>query len=74
MSDLIETIKWWEKKRLIYTIITALGGLFVILIKDEVPNSYSSTADFGAFLILLFGANIFYTMSWSSELLLNYYF
>nr|WP_321225515.1 hypothetical protein [uncultured Psychroserpens sp.] len=67
-------IKWWERKRLIYNIITLIGGLLVIFIRGDVPNGISPYSDFTIILFWLFGANIFYTCGWAFEALLNYYF
>lgn len=67
-------IKWWERKRVFYNVVTFLGGLIVIFLRGEVPNGISSYTDFGIIFFWLFGANIFYTCGWAFEAMLNYYF
>jgi hypothetical protein len=67
-------IKWWERKRIIYNIITILGGFLGILFRSEVPNVLRSYNPIFELAFLLFGANVFYTCAWGSEFLLNYYF
>ena len=72
-SDFNDAIQWWEEKRLIYNGITLLGGILVVFLRSEVPNGISYYNNFWIILFLLFGANIFYTIGWAFEALLNYY-
>mgnify|MGYP005870232821 CR=1 FL=1 len=73
-SEFRSSIKWWEKKRLIYNIFTLLGGLICVFLRSGVPNGVSSYQNFLIIFFWLFGANIFYTFGWSFEFLLNHYF
>ncbi|WGD33934.1 hypothetical protein [Olleya sp. YS] len=66
-------IKWWERKRLWYNLITLVGGLLVVLLRGDVPNGISSYSDFYMILFWLFGANIFFTCGWGIEALSVYY-
>ena len=74
-----ESVRWWEKKRLVYNLITLSGGLLVFFLSSQVPNGLSPNDFYQIhpylFLgIMLFGANLFYCCSWGAEVLLNYYF
>lgn len=73
-----ESVQWWEKKRLVYNVTTALSGLLVFFLRSNVPNGLSQHDFYSIhpylFLgIMLFGANIFYCCSWGLEVLLNHY-
>ena len=73
-NDFNTAITWWERKRLVYNIITLFGALLVIFGRGEVPNGISSYKDFVIVFYWLFGANVFYTFGWGFEAILNYYF
>ncbi len=73
-TEIYKSIRWWERKRLLYNAFPLLGGLFVPLLRSGVPNGISTLSPFLIILFFLFGANIFYTLGWASEVLLNYYF
>jgi len=73
-SEIHRAVKWWEKKRILYNVITLVGGLLVLLLRSEVPNGISSLSNYIIIGYWLFGANIFYTCGWGLEILLNYYF
>jgi len=72
--DFNTAIRWWERKRWIYNIITIFGGLTVLLVRGEVPNGLSPYDDYTIVLFYVLGANICYTFSWAFEAFLNYYF
>jgi len=67
-------LKWWEKKRIFYNLITLTGGLLVMFLRTVIPNGISPMDNYFVIGIWLFGANIFYTSSWGFETLMNYYF
>jgi hypothetical protein len=74
-----ESVRWWEKKRLVYNLITLFGGLLVFVLRSGVPNGLSPNEFYHMhpylFLgVMLLGANIFYCFGWGSEVLLNHYF
>lgn len=73
-SEVYKTIRWWERKRLLYNAFPLIGGLLVPLLRSEVPNGVSNLSEFLVLPIFIFGANLFYTFGWASEVLLNYYF
>ena len=70
----MEAVRWWEKKRILYSVIALSGGLLVMFGRSELPNGVSTYSAFFILGFLLFGANIFYTCGWGAEILLNYYF
>jgi len=58
-----EPLNWWESKRLIYNLALLFGAFLAYLI----ISTSSRELSFTAVLIWLFGANVFYTMSWAIE-------
>lgn len=73
-NEISLSVRWWEKKRIIYNLIALTGGLLVYFLRSEVPNGISPFDNYFVIVFWLFGANIFYTCGWGSEILLNYYF
>ena len=73
-NEISNAIKWWERKRVIYTLITLAGGLLVLLIRSGVPNGIGPNNPLGDLIFWLVVTNIFYTCGWGSEILFNYYF
>ncbi len=73
-TEIYKSIRWWERKRLLYNVFPLLGGLLVPFLRSDVPNGISTLSPFLIILFFLFGANIFYTLGWATELLLQYYF
>ena len=71
--DFYSAIRWWESKRLWYSLITIAGSLLIILLRGEVPNGISNYSDFYILFYWLIGANIFYTSGWGIEALSVYY-
>jgi hypothetical protein len=69
MGD-IEPLNWWESKRLIYN-LALLGGAFLAYL---IISTSSRELSFMSLLVWLFGANVFYTMSWAFELLFYKFF
>ena len=67
------SVKWWEKKRLLFNIILVLFTGFMALIKSELPNSWLNNWSLISALIWIFGANLVYCGSWGSELLWSHY-
>jgi len=73
-NKIFEIIKWWERKRLFYSIslipICALRYLIVMetLSFNEIFNWLLLSA------IWIFGANIFYCSGWVIEILVLFYF
>jgi len=63
----IEPLNWWESKRLIYNLAVLLGAFMAYLI----ISTSSRELLFVDVIIWLFGANVFYTMSWAFEMLFN---
>ena len=61
----IEPLNWWESKRLIYNLALLVGAFLAYLIISTSSREFS----FVALIIWIFGANVFYTMSWAFELL-----
>ena len=73
-NDIQTSIKWWEKKRLTYNVISLLGGILVHFLRNAVPNgigNYNFTEDILFWLVI---CNLFYCGGWCLEILLNYYF
>lgn len=73
-NNISNAIKWWERKRLMYTLITLSGGLLVLLIRSGVPNGVGPISPIGELIFWIVVANIFYTCGWGFEVLFNYYF
>ena len=74
-----ESVRLWEKKRLLYNLITLFGGLLGFFLRSDVPNGLSHNEFYQIhpylFLgVMLLGANIFYCCGWGLEVLLNHYF
>lgn len=61
----IQTLKWWEKKRILYNLIIGITGLF-ILFATNLPHQGVFFLFPLAFLYGL-GANLFYTFGWIIE-------
>ena len=74
MKDFKTALDWWEKKRLKYNLILISFTILMILLRSEVPNGIRSYQDYIIVFFWIFGANIFYTIGWALEVLLNYYF
>ena len=72
-NDFNSAIKWWERKRLWYNLVTLAGGLLVVLVRSELPNGISPYSEFYLIFFWLFGANIFYTFGWAIEAIFAYY-
>ncbi len=65
-----KAIVWWEKKRIAFNIIL----LCAISLSGFLLGLFNHPEFLMVSIIWIFGANVFYTMSWASELLLKYYF
>jgi len=61
----IEPLNWWESKRLFYNLALLIGVFLAYLITSTSTQEFSIVES----IIWIAGANIFYTMSWSFELL-----
>jgi hypothetical protein len=72
-EPLRQVLKWWEQKRLWFTLSILAVQLFFMIMNGE------STAEFGIIsaivgsLAYLFVANLLYCIGWGIELLLVYY-
>lgn len=69
-QKLMSGFVWWEKKRLLYNILTGLAGLIIVL-----SFGIYSFGLFDLFGILLWGfvANVFYCIGFVIEPILKYY-
>ena len=63
----IEPLNWWESKRLIYNLALLAGAFLAHLILSTGSQEFS----YATLIWWLFGANVFYTMSWAFEILFN---
>ena len=61
----MEPINWWESKRLLYNLSLIIGAFIAYLVTCTSSREFSIVLS----IIWFFGANVFYTMSWSFELL-----
>lgn len=68
-----ESVKWWEKKRILYNVILIGFALVFAFAKNEFPNTNWSIESTLSICVWIFGANIFYCGGWGSEVLLKYY-
>lgn len=68
MEELNKSIDWWEAKRVYYSIIVVLAS-FLSFVNFNNSVTYEGNILFDI-LIWVFGANVFYTMSWATEILI----
>lgn len=66
----IQPLNWWESKRLIYNLAILVGAFMAYLIISTSSRELSIVE----VLIWIFGANVFYTMSWAFELIFYKFF
>lgn len=65
---LLESVRWWERRRLLYTGILIGGGVLGIF---EYGQGYLSNGELLFFTgLYLLAANLFYCLGWGIELLL----
>lgn len=70
-SDIVETIKWWERRRIFYNMGVILTGLFVVA-AHWLPfqNPLYSLL---MMLLFLICCNVFYSVGWGIEVLSRVY-
>jgi len=73
-SNIMDGVKWWEKKRLYYNLALITIIIIGLILKLSVPNSFLSENYLLAVLIWMFGANILFCSGWGFEVLLMYFF
>lgn len=66
----IEPLNWWESKRLLYNLALLVGAFLAYAITGTSSKEFSVVLS----IIWFFGANVFYTMSWSFEILFFKFF
>lgn len=72
-NDFLETLRWWEKRRIWYTLallVTQVGAMLSML--DATVSFGIGDAVFGS-LFYLFAANLCYCLGWGLEFLGFYY-
>ncbi len=73
-DDLLKSLRWWEKKRVLYNLI--LLGIIIFIIFSR----YDAFLYFGVYngiigsILFLLVANFFFCMGWILEILIYYYF
>ena len=66
-SDLPQIIDWWEKKRMKFNLIVLLATIWIALLASDTMEQWDYMLIRS--VIWLFGANVFFTMSWAGEIL-----
>jgi hypothetical protein len=74
-----EVIRWWERRRILYTLIVGIAGVLSYLVANSIAEVYPQNADDflkPAFVLvgvpfLVIVANICYTFGWMIELALR---
>lgn len=69
-----EAMEFWEKKRLLYTVLLFSVEILVMMYYSQGTLEYGLTVGIVHTIIVNLIANGFYCLGWGSELLLTYYF
>jgi hypothetical protein len=73
--ELIEMVKWWEKKRLIYNaILLPITAIIIWSMWEYVGPTCTQEEAIANAIWIIFGANICYTGGWVGGVLKYYYF
>ena len=71
-EQILEIVHWWEKLRVIYNLFLLFAFIMLAVMMGESTLIHWEKVIF-LMLYWFFGANVFYTMSWASEILIIKY-
>ena len=73
LDELFSSVRWWEKKRILFNIIVIGTQLFVMLVMLNETTLFGIPSAIINSLFYLLAANLFYCLGWGLEILSSHY-